>query len=109
MARGLASWEPVSWAYQYAFSTRSPSIFGCRHVSFGVPHAWGDLSDAVPGLSPLTAHLLYPLSRKLPAADCGLCFTSGNGARLGGLDYNGAASTVSRWRTFCAPIVSGTS
>jgi len=33
-------WETVSWAYQYAFSTQSASIFGCRHVSFGIPHPW---------------------------------------------------------------------
>ena len=37
-------------AYQYASSTQSPSILGCRQVSFRVWHACGDLTDSEPGL-----------------------------------------------------------
>jgi hypothetical protein len=48
------------------------------------------LAKYEPGLSPLSAHLLYPKSRNMPAADCGLSFTSSNG--------DGLADSIQRCR-----------
>jgi len=50
-----------------------------------------------PAYRPLSAHLLYPESRKLRAADWGLRFRSSSGATLGGVNTtcrgNGKALT----------------
>jgi len=70
-------------------------------VPFRIQNGCSDLTDTEPGLSPLSAHLLYPQNRKLRAADCGLCFTSGNGARLGGLDTRVAPNSKSLANLLC--------
>ena len=92
----------VSWAYQYAFSTQSPSSFGCRQVSFRVWHACGDLTDSEPGSSPLSAHLLYPQNRKLRAADCGRRFRFSSGATIGGVDTTSRDNSKSLANLLCA-------
>src|SRR5438270_1997114 len=52
--------DTVSRAYQYESSTQSLSIARCHRVSLRVRDGQGDLTDSEPGLSPLSAHLLYP-------------------------------------------------
>jgi hypothetical protein len=47
--RGL-NWWTVSLAYQYASSTQSLSIRGCREVSFCIQKACPQLPDTEPGL-----------------------------------------------------------
>ena len=45
---------------QYASTTQPQSIARCRQVPVHNRKGWGDLTDAGPGLSPLSAYLLYP-------------------------------------------------
>src|SRR5439155_24295008 len=51
---------------RYASSTQPLSIRRCRQVSFRIQKARPQLPITEPGLSPLSAHLLYPFT-----ASCG--------------------------------------
>src|SRR5579859_5359185 len=51
-------------------------------MSSCVRNGKAEFAKLEPGLSLLSAHLLHPKSRKMPAADCGHTFTSSNGDGL---------------------------
>ena len=74
-------------------------------MSSGIRIAPVDLTDTEPGLSPLSAHLLYPPNRKLRAADCGRRFRFSSGATIGGVDTTSRGNSKSLANLLCAYAV----
>ena len=74
-------------------------------MSFRIQNGQVDLTNTEPGLSPLSAHLLYPQNPKLRAADCGRRFRFSSGATIGGVDTTSRGNSKSLANLLCAYAV----